>query len=193
MNKQSQNTKQVRVLRNIWDEEFWQGASEIFSKTGIWTVCSCHVTYTFQSESTLCSSLNVKELLVKSRREIWSLSVCNWARTHNHLVHKRTLNHLAKPACLAWPVWLNGLVFVYELSGCELKSSCSHLNREIIRTHGKTGRNEPKWGDHPVVWRETAGMKNGSMRRFQPQLKIIYCNKKSLCHFFLWFDRFILA
>ena len=21
---------------------------------------------------------------------------CNWTRTHNHLVHKRTLNHLAK-------------------------------------------------------------------------------------------------
>ena len=113
MNKQSQNTKQVRVLRNIWDEEFWQGASEIFSKTGIWTVCSCHVTYTFQSESTLYSCLNVKELLARSRGEIWSLSDCNWARTHNHLVHKRTLNHLAKPAGLAkwfsvrlWTKWL---------------------------------------------------------------------------------------
>ena len=23
---------------------------------------------------------------------------CNWIRTHNHLVHKRTLNHLAKLA-----------------------------------------------------------------------------------------------
>ena len=27
------------------------------------TVCSCHVTYAFQSESTLYSCLNVKELL----------------------------------------------------------------------------------------------------------------------------------
>ena len=34
MNKQSQNTKQVGVLRNIWDEEFWRGASEKFPKTG---------------------------------------------------------------------------------------------------------------------------------------------------------------
>ena len=33
------------------------------------TVCSCHVTYAFQSESTLCSCLNVKELLARSRRE----------------------------------------------------------------------------------------------------------------------------
>ena len=26
-----------------------------------------------------------------------------------------------------WPVLLNGWVFVYELSGCELESTCSHL------------------------------------------------------------------
>ena len=33
-------------------------------------VCSCHVTYAFQSESTPYSFLNVKELLARSRREI---------------------------------------------------------------------------------------------------------------------------
>ena len=26
------------------------------------------------------------------------------------------------------PVWLNGLVFIYKLNGCEFESSCSHLN-----------------------------------------------------------------
>ena len=26
------------------------------------------------------------------------------------------------------PVWLNGWVFVYDLSGCGFESSCSHLN-----------------------------------------------------------------
>ena len=31
-----------------------------------------------------------------------NFSDCNWIRTHNHLVHKRTLNHLTQPA------WLNG-------------------------------------------------------------------------------------
>ena len=36
---------------------------------------------------------------------------CYWTRTHNHLVHKRTLNHLAKLA----------------LSGCGFESSCSHV------------------------------------------------------------------
>ena len=34
------------------------------------TVCSCHVMYAFESESTLYSCLNVKELLARSRREI---------------------------------------------------------------------------------------------------------------------------
>ena len=57
------------------------------------TVCSCHVTYAFQSESTLYSCLNVKELLARSRREIWRWSDCNWTGTQNHLVLKRTLNH----------------------------------------------------------------------------------------------------
>ena len=61
-------------------------------------VCSYHVTYAFQSESKLYSYLNVKELLAPSRSKIWSLSDCNWTRTHNHLVHKWTLNHLAKLA-----------------------------------------------------------------------------------------------
>ena len=28
---------------------------------------------------------------------------------------------------IIWPVWLNGWVFVYELSGCGFESRCSHL------------------------------------------------------------------
>ena len=34
-----------------------------------------------------------------------TISDCNWTRTHNHLVRKRTLNHLAKLASLV--KWLN--------------------------------------------------------------------------------------
>ena len=64
------------------------------------TVCSYHLTCEFQSESTLYSYLNIKELLARSRCEIWRLSDCNWTRTHNQLICKRTFNHLAK--------WLNG-------------------------------------------------------------------------------------
>ena len=43
------------------------------------TVCYYHVTYAFQSESTPYSCLNVKELLVQKRHDIWSL------RSDSHL------------------------------------------------------------------------------------------------------------
>ena len=69
----------------------------------ILTVCSSHVTYAFQSESTLYSRLNVKEILARSRHEIWRSSDCNWDRTQNHLVLKRTFNHLAKFGHTIWP------------------------------------------------------------------------------------------
>ena len=60
------------------------------------TICHSHITYAFQSESTLYSCLNIKELLARNRRDIWSLSDTNGIRTHNHLVRKRTPNYLAK-------------------------------------------------------------------------------------------------
>ena len=49
-------------------------------------VCYYHVTYAFQSEFKLYSWLNVRELLARNRRDIWSLSGSNRIRTHNHLV-----------------------------------------------------------------------------------------------------------
>ena len=72
------------------------------------TICSYHVTYAFQSEFTLYRGLNVKELLGRSRRKVRSLSDCNWTRTYNHLVHKRTLNHLDKLT-----IWLSCVVSTY--------------------------------------------------------------------------------
>ena len=71
------------------------------------TVCYYHITYSFQSKSTLDICLNVKKLLTWNRHDIWSLSDCNGTRTRNHLVRKRTLNHLAKPWRTPWPNWLN--------------------------------------------------------------------------------------
>ena len=66
----------------------------------VWCIWLYHVTYAFQNESPFYSCLNVKELLAWSRSKIWSLSNCNCTRTQNHLVCKRTLNHLAKLAIL---------------------------------------------------------------------------------------------
>ena len=71
-------------------------------------MCFCHVTYEFESESTLYSCLNVKELIARIRRQIWRLSDYNGIRTHNHLPGKRILNHFAKLA-----KWLSSSVSTY--------------------------------------------------------------------------------
>ena len=73
------------------------------------TLCYYHGPYAFQSKSKLYICLDVKELLARNRRDILSLSDCNRTRTHNHLVRKRTLNHLAKLA-----KWLICVVSTYS-------------------------------------------------------------------------------
>ena len=82
------------------------------------TVCSCHVIYALQSESTLYSCLNVKELLAQSRCKIWSLSDCRWTWTHNHSVYKQTLNHFAK--WLSVHLWTKWLWFRVQLQSLSL-------------------------------------------------------------------------
>ena len=97
-------------------------------------MCSCHVTYAFQGESTLYSCLNVKELLARSKREIWSLSAWNWTRTHNHLVYQRTLNHLAKLA-----KWLTSRFTLKRV-------------RYMTRTHSQMHRTD-KYSQHSsITW-----------------------------------------
>ena len=96
----------------------------------ILTVCSCHVMYAFQSESTLYSCLNVKELLARSRRKIWRLSDCKWTRTQNCLVRKRTLNHLAKRLSVRLQTkwfWVR-----IQLQSLKLYTTCYICNRLIL-------------------------------------------------------------
>ena len=93
------------------------------------TVCSCHVMYAFQSESTLYSWLNVKELLARSRHKIWSLSDSNWTWTHNHLVCKWTLNHLAKLV-----KWLSCVVSTYLFGAfdCMFLTDCIFFTNQVV-------------------------------------------------------------
>ena len=51
-------------------QEWAQNHCVILSGVNTNTACSYHVTYAFQSESTLFSCLNVKEFLARNRREI---------------------------------------------------------------------------------------------------------------------------
>ena len=53
------------------------------------------VTCAYQSESSLNSCLNVKQLFGQNRCKIWSSSDSNEIRTHSHLVRKRAVNYLA--------------------------------------------------------------------------------------------------
>ena len=86
--------------------------------------------YVFQSESTLYSCLNVKELLARSRRKIWRLSDCKWTRTQNCLVRKRTLNHLAKRLSVRLQTkwfWVR-----IQLQSLKLYTTCYICNRLIL-------------------------------------------------------------
>ena len=71
----------------------WKEASQNQSKCfGLYVIIMSRTSFRVNPHSIVC--LNVKELLARSRRYIWSLSDGNVIRTHNHLVCKRTLNHL---------------------------------------------------------------------------------------------------
>ena len=65
-------------------------------ETVILAVCSYHVTCAFQRESIFYGCMNVKELLARNRRDIWSLNDWNGTPTRNHLVCELTLNHFAE-------------------------------------------------------------------------------------------------
>ena len=98
------------------------------------TVCYYHVTHAFQSESILYSSLNVKKLLARNWRGIWSLSDSNRIRTHNQLVRKRTLNHLAKLAkwlCCVASTYLHSafdFIIIMSCTRFRLNLHYSYLN-----------------------------------------------------------------
>ena len=79
-----------------------------------WMPCVLFFIFSFQSEYTLFSSLNVKEGLPRNRRNIWSLSEY---RTDKYSQRKSII----------WPVWQNGWVFVYELNDCGFEYRCCHI------------------------------------------------------------------
>ena len=86
------------------------------------TVCCCHVAYALWSESSLYFFLNVKVLLGWNRRNIWSPRDCHGTRTHNHLVRKGTLNHMAKLA-----KWLRRVPSTYLYSAFDSMLLSCHL------------------------------------------------------------------
>ena len=90
----AKNASMVPSLRNLSHIPLSHNSSINYLVTYL-TICSYHVTYISYSESTLCSYLDIRELLARNRCDIWKLSGCNGIQIHSHLVCKWTLNHLA--------------------------------------------------------------------------------------------------
>ena len=55
-------------------------------------------------------------------------------RTYNQM---HCTDKYSQHSLIICPVWLNGWVLVYELSGCRFESSCSHLNFAISENTDK--------------------------------------------------------
>ena len=64
-------------------------------QTSLTAVCSCHVTYVFQSESTLYSCLNVKELLLAKWLSVRLRTKWFWVRAQLHSL-TASFNYLVK-------------------------------------------------------------------------------------------------
>ena len=87
----------------FYSESTFQICLSNFQRAVLWpfictthlTVCSYHLRYTLQTESSFIICLKFKKLLALSKRNILRLRNYNVSQTHNHLVLKRTLNHLA--------------------------------------------------------------------------------------------------
>ena len=82
---------------------------------------SCHA-YAFQSESTLYTYLNVKELLARNRHDIWSPNDCNGTRIHKHLVCKRS-NGCGFTLSIDFRVWIHS-----EMRMCDMIRTYSQMH-----------------------------------------------------------------
>ena len=93
------HAKEKYCVNNSWNDFYIIGKE----KDWLYVIIMSRTSFRVNLHSVVC--LNVKELFAWSRCHIWSLSDNNGIQTHNHLIHKQTLNHLAKWASLA--KWLS--------------------------------------------------------------------------------------
>ena len=103
---------------------------ELFCNYFALSACYHHVTCEFHNESTLYSLSECQETRCSNQVPYLEFIDSNTIRTHNHLVHKWTINHLAELA-----TWLS--VVVYKLSGCEFEPRCCHFALYLYEISGK--------------------------------------------------------
>ena len=78
----------MKTLQAIWNNQILR--SDILIHPG-----DFHVNVFFRLLEVILQVAGIRKSFLKLS---YVISDCNWTRTHNHLVHKRTLNHLAKLA-----------------------------------------------------------------------------------------------
>ena len=91
-----------------------------------------HKRFRVNLHSVLAWMSNVKEFLAQKRRIQASIQckftlkcVRDMIRAYRQMHHKNKHSHCSS---IIWPVWLNGCVFTYELSGCGFESCYCHWN-----------------------------------------------------------------
>ena len=114
---------QFKILSNIDDS-----LNSIYDGVLDDSLSAKYVTAKYSKEQ--CKQDYMPSFISRNIQEYIWLCDCNRTRTHNHIVRKRTLNHLT-----IWPVWLNRWVFVYEISGC-VSESCCKLKLQVLRLFG---------------------------------------------------------
>ena len=102
-----------------------------------------------------CSHLNFRFCTCFEQGVPWhSGNYRVWTHSETHTWHKNIqsmhrTDKYPQHNSIIWPVWLNGWVFVYELSGCGFKSTCSHLN---FRFRACFGQGVPWHSGNYRVW-----------------------------------------
>ena len=81
------------------------------------------------------SSFSSRSLLLIINRNTFALCI-RWIISPCHDCQRDSINKnkYSQHSSIIWPVWLNGWVFVYELSGCGFKSNYSHwgITKHVI-------------------------------------------------------------
>ena len=100
----------------------------------IWSVCPNYWVFTYKLSGcgfkSPCSHLNFRYHACFEQGVSWHCGftvIC--ARdmiTTCSQIH--CIDKYSQHSLIIWPVWPNGWVFVYNISGCGFKSRCSHLN-----------------------------------------------------------------
>ena len=78
--------------------------------------CCCHLTS------------DILPVLSKEFLDIQATMECKFTLKHVTYSQLHLTDKYSWHGSIIWPIWLNGWVFVYKVSGCKNKSHCCHLN-----------------------------------------------------------------